>query len=73
MKSYELNVCGQICPGPVIEADQIFALMNTGDKLVIITDHEIVGYNLADWAEGKNLVPELKEIEHGVWQMIVIK
>jgi TusA-related sulfurtransferase len=71
MKKYELDVCGQVCPGPVLDAETFLKKMCLGDELHILTDHDIVGYNLLDWAEGKGLKARMDEIEAGLWKVVV--
>ncbi|MBS4025668.1 MAG: sulfurtransferase TusA family protein [Clostridia bacterium] len=73
MKKYELDVCGQLCPGPVLEAETLLKKICPGDQIAIYTDHDIVGYNLMDWAEGKGLKAKMDEIESGMWRVTVIK
>ncbi|MDW7673546.1 MAG: sulfurtransferase TusA family protein [Bacillota bacterium] len=73
MKRVEVDTCGLICPRPILEAEKEFIKMSKGDELVIITDHELVSYNLMDWAEGKGYEPELIEIGQDSWRVIIVK
>lgn len=73
MKTVELDVCGLVCPVPIMEAEKIYANLAKSDKLVITTDHDIVGYNLMDWAEGKEMNAEMQEVEADLWEIVITK
>ena len=70
MKEVELDCMGEICPVPVIRAQEKIEELAVGDLLIVLIDHSCSLKNLPDWAREAGHNAMVKVVDPGDWEVI---
>ncbi|MGE8203888.1 sulfurtransferase TusA family protein [Heyndrickxia sp. NPDC080065] len=69
-----LEVMGQVCPFPLVEAKKVFEEIDSGDELVIKFDCTQATESLPRWAaEAGHAVTNFEQIGEAAWTITVKK
>ncbi len=73
MEQKRINLCGEVCPVPLMIIQQELANMATGDTLIVDIDMGQTVRNILRWCEKNNYVSEIDETEDGAWLITITK
>lgn len=69
----EIDCLGDFCPVPMIKIKQGLTNMESGDSMLVITDHSCVHQNVIDFFKKKKFTIESEEVINGVWEITITK
>lgn len=73
MAQKRLDTQGEVCPVPLMKAEEELAAMTSGDTLIVETDMVQTVRNILRWCENRHYEFELDEIGNGVWKITITK
>ncbi|OEF97674.1 sulfurtransferase TusA family protein [Desulfuribacillus alkaliarsenatis] len=73
MDKYELDLLGEVCPVPLLKAQEKLAVMNSGDILIVHTDFTRSVRNIMNLCLKHDYPIDVKEVSSGVWELTVTK
>ncbi|KEH96716.1 sulfurtransferase TusA family protein [Clostridium massiliodielmoense] len=73
MAAKELDCLYEACPVPLIKAVKELKNMNSGDILILHSDHSCVGISVEEWGEKNHYPVRVVEIEDGEWEIYIQK
>ncbi|WP_026894991.1 sulfurtransferase TusA family protein [Clostridiisalibacter paucivorans] len=68
-----VDCMGDICPVPIIKTKQAIKTMNSGDKIMVISDHSCSVESIKDLFKNKNYILNIEEVINGVWEITIKK
>ncbi len=69
----KLDCLGDMCPVPILKAENNLKEMKAGDSLLIVTDHSCVARSLVEKLQQKKYAIEEDEVTNGIWEITVTK
>ena len=69
----ELDCLGDMCPVPVMKLQQCANLKQSGDSVLLITDHSCVLESITNYCKAHKLSLAVVEPINGVWELTVTK
>lgn len=73
MNTYFLDVLGEMCPIPILRAEQRLKDLKPGDVLVVESDHSCVAEALPPHFRKKRCRVTVTEVANGIWQIQITK
>jgi TusA-related sulfurtransferase len=73
MAEVKLDCMYEACPIPLLKAHKTLKKMNTGDVLIMETDHTCSITNVLEWAKKHSLPVDYIEIREGEWEIYIEK
>lgn len=69
-----LEVMGQVCPFPLVEAKKEIEILGSGDELIILFDCTQATETLPRWAaEAGHTITEFEQTDEAAWTITVKK
>ncbi|MDF2519909.1 MAG: SirA-like [Clostridia bacterium] len=68
-----LDCIGEVCPVPLIKAENALKKLTVGDILIIQIDHSCAMKNIPEWAKKAGHNVEVQEPVDGEWEVIIEK
>lgn len=68
-----LDVCGEMCPIPIVKTKVRLKSMGVGDILVVVSDHSCTTRSLVDVVRKLGHRVEVTQPEAGIWEIMVEK
>ncbi len=69
----KLDCLSELCPIPLLRAMQELKTMETGDILILRSDHSCVAIEIEKWAVGKKYPMKAVEVGEGEWEVYIQK
>ncbi|MFZ5827887.1 MAG: sulfurtransferase TusA family protein [Bacillota bacterium] len=69
MKRRLLCLVGEVCPVPLMRAEEALRELQPGEELVIETDYARAVRNLSHWSHRRGLSCEIEPLPHGLWRV----
>lgn len=73
MSDIKVDALGELCPVPLIKAEKALAKADTGDKIILETDHSCTLRFLPERLRKFKCKILSKEVSYGVWQIEIEK
>ncbi|GFN24228.1 MAG: sulfurtransferase TusA family protein [Thermoanaerobacteraceae bacterium] len=73
MAVYRLNVCGEMCPIPILRTKVRLKGLNRGDILIVETDHSCTTQALVEAVHKMGHKAEVQSVDNGLWEIIIEK
>jgi len=73
MPTFHLELCGEICPVPLLRTQKQMERLSSGDCLIIETEQTQAVRNIARWATKEGHQVEVEEVDNGLWQITLWK
>lgn len=73
MSVREIDCLYDACPIPLIKAIKELKTMNSGDTLVLYSDHSCIGVIIEEWGEQNNYEVRVVEVDDGEWEICIEK
>lgn len=71
LATYTLNVYGEMCPAPLLKAEQKLREMALGDVLVMESDHACTARLLREYLRKLPCRFRMSEVSFGIWQFTI--
>lgn len=68
-----IDCLGDMCPVPVMKLQQCDEMQNSGDSVMLITDHSCVLESITGFCKRKSLLLSIVEPLNGVWELTITK
>ncbi|ABB14446.1 MULTISPECIES: sulfurtransferase TusA family protein [Carboxydothermus] len=68
-----IDCLGEMCPIPVIKAEEEFKKLNPGESFVLETDHSCAPLFIKKQLKKYKCKIKVKEVDFGIWQVTVEK
>lgn len=69
----EIDCLGDMCPVPLLKAEQAMKTAQSGDTVKLVTDHSCVYQNILNHFTKKKYHIENDEVMNGVWEILITK
>ncbi|NBI06818.1 sulfurtransferase TusA family protein [Senegalia massiliensis] len=69
----KIDCMGDICPIPIVKTKKGLQNLQTGESIMIVTDHSCSFENLMELLKDRNVKIESEEVINGVWEITVTK
>ncbi|MBE3572415.1 MAG: sulfurtransferase TusA family protein [Moorella humiferrea] len=73
MAVYRLDTCGEMCPIPIVRTKVKLKELQPGDLLIVTSDHSCTSRSLAETVQKMGHRVEVREVAHGVWEVVIEK
>jgi len=69
----KIDCFGDICPVPVLKAEEAIKHLSAGQGFVLVTDHSCVVESVKEKYRKRNIKIDIKEVMNGVWEITFSK
>ncbi|HSW35065.1 MAG TPA: sulfurtransferase TusA family protein [Candidatus Limnocylindrales bacterium] len=69
----KLDCLGDMCPIPILKAQEALKKLVKGDSLLLVTDHNCVARSLVEKLSKQKHQIEENEVMNGIWEITVTK
>lgn len=66
-----IDCLGDMCPVPLMKLRECDELKNSGDSIMLVTDHSCVCESITAYCEKKKLHIRIEEPMNGIWEMYI--
>lgn len=73
LEAIELDVKGQMCPGPIIQIADIIKELETGQKISVESDEDAFASDIKIWCDRTGNLLESLEINDGIINAVIVK
>jgi len=73
MTEHFIDSLGDFCPIPIIKFQMALKQANSGDTIVLITDHSCTVTSLKQDMRRERLKPKVEEVDNGIWRITLVK
>ncbi|MGI9862595.1 sulfurtransferase TusA family protein [Moorella naiadis] len=73
MAVYRLDMCGEMCPIPIVRTKVRLKQLAGGDILIVTTDHNCTSQSLTEAVRKLGHRVEVSEVDNGIWEIIIEK
>lgn len=73
LEAIELDVKGQMCPGPIIQIADIIKELETGQKISVESDEDAFASDIKIWCDRTENLLESLEINDGIINAVIVK
>lgn len=73
LEAIELDVKGQMCPGPIIQIADIIKELETGQKISVESDEDAFASDIKIWCDRTGNLLESLEINDGIIHAVIVK
>jgi TusA-related sulfurtransferase len=69
----KIDCFGDICPVPVIKAENQLRSMKPGEEFLLITDHSCTAESIREKYGKRKMIKSIQEVMNGVWEIVLVK
>jgi TusA-related sulfurtransferase len=69
----KLNCFGDFCPVPLLKAQREVKKLQTGESLMVVTDHSCVVESIDEYFGLRHFKLSIEEAINGVWEITITK
>ena len=73
MSVKELDCLSELCPIPILRAMQELNTMESGDILIVHSDHSCVPIDIEKWAKAQKYPIQVVDLGKGEWDVYIQK